>query len=126
LILASIVEKEVSDPTERRMVAGILINRLENGWRLDADATFRYAFSNKLCIVNGPNCDSVYNTRLYIGLPPGPISNVSLEAIKAVIRPKKSGFFYYLSGDDGKARYAVTIEQHNQNIVNYCQKNCAL
>lgn len=125
LILASIVEKEVSDPSERKMVAGILINRLENGWRLDADATFRYAFNNNLCLINGPGCDSKYNTRLYVGLPPGPISNASLSAIESVIHPTSSGFFYYLSGDDGKARYAVTIEQHNQNIANYCQVNCA-
>ena len=57
--------------------------------------------------------NSPYNTYKYKGLPPGPIGNPGISAIKAAVRPEKSSYFYYLSAPDGKTYYSKTLEEHN-------------
>ena len=125
LTLASIVYKEVGNPTDQKKIAGVFFNRLNVGMRLDADPTFRFAYNNGLCHENKPSCNSEYNTRLHTGLPPGPISTVQISAIKAVVNPIKSGYYYFLAGDDGKIYYAMNDEQHHLNIINHCRVNCS-
>ena len=137
VILASIVEREVSKEEDRPVVAGILISRYKNGFKLDADATVQYAIlgngnyastSESLdefnwWILNLSNndllIDSPYNTRKSIGLPPTPISNPGLSAIKAVLNYKTSSYNYYLTDKDGITHFAKTLEEHTDNVRKY-------
>ena len=69
---------------------------------------------------------SPYNTRVNTGLPPGPISVPGVDALRAVGSPAEGDYLYFVSGDDGKNYYARTEAEHNENITNHCQVNCAL
>lgn len=124
LTLASIIEKEVVSDNDRKNVAQVFFNRMAAGWNLGADATFRYAFTEKLCEIDSPDCDSEYNTRIHAGLPPGPISNVDLSALLAVANPEDNNYFFYVSGDDGTTHFSETQDQHNSAIAEYCQILC--
>ncbi|MDR2524471.1 MAG: endolytic transglycosylase MltG [Candidatus Nomurabacteria bacterium] len=124
LTLASIVAREVPTADEQKKVAGVFWNRLDHDIVLGSDVTFQYAFKMGYCDVNGPSCQSKYNTRLHPGLPPGPISNMKYAAIRAVLEPTNSDFFYFLAGDDGQIYYARTEDEHQSNIVNHCQEMC--
>jgi UPF0755 protein len=70
--------------------------------------------------------DSPYNTRLYAGLPPGPISNPGLSALKAVARPAENDYLYFISGDDDVLHMAMTNEEHEANVQQYCAVKCQL
>jgi UPF0755 protein len=114
LTMASILEKEAANTQDRRIIAGILWRRLENGMKLQVDAVFPY--------INGKNTftltkkdltiDSPYNTYLYKGLPPGPIGSPSLDSIMAAVTPVTTSYVYYLSDMDGVTHYSTTYEQH--------------
>ncbi|KKQ93381.1 MAG: Aminodeoxychorismate lyase [candidate division CPR2 bacterium GW2011_GWC2_39_10] len=121
VILASIVEKEGNGNTDRPIIAGILLNRLEYGMRLDADATVRYLTGDWTGEITQKELDedNPYNTRKNVGLPPTPICNPGLESLNSIAYPEKTDYLYYLHGKDGKARYAKTIEEHNRNIELY-------
>lgn len=147
LILASIVEREVKEDSDRAVVAGILLNRLEKGMGLDIDATVQYAVASIRCSAfaratadrQNPNIqcedwwpkvtaedlkiDSDFNTYLYAGLPPMPIANPSLVSIKAVLNPTKTDYWYYLSDSEGKIHYARTLEEQNRNIRKFLISN---
>jgi len=133
LILASILEKEVPDPSDQKVVAGILLKRLVAKMPLDVDATICYAkfMQNQS---STPPCypltaldfkmDSPYNTYLYRGLPPGPIGNPGVSAIMAAIHPVVSPYWYYLSDPKtGKTIFAKTLDEQNQNRVKYLESN---
>ena len=137
IILASIVEREVSKEDDRPIVAGILISRYKNGIKLDADATVQYAVSGNgnysptaknlnefnwwaLNLSNNDLLsDSPYNTRKNIGLPPAPISNPGLSVIKSVLNYKTSLYNYYLTDKKGVTHFAKTLEEHNDNVRKY-------
>ena len=121
LTLASLVEKEARTDEDRKLIAGVLINRLNKGMRLDVDATVRYITGNWTDPITNAdlNINSPYNTRKVTGLPPGPICNPGLAAIKAVLSPTSSGYLYYLHGPDGNTYYAKTLGQHNANKAEY-------
>lgn len=126
ITLASIVEREANDETSMRMVAGILRNRLDIGMALQADATMEYALKTPLGeLAPGElatalrEVDSPYNTYLYPGLPPTPIGNPGLTAIRAVIEPTPSPYLFYITGTDGNFYYAITYEDHARNIATY-------
>jgi len=130
IILASIVQKEViastSDiPTnDQKTVAGIFYNRLRLGMTLGSDVTYQY-IADKLGLVRDPKLDNPYNTRKYVGLPPGPIASPGLTALLAVARPIDTNYYYFLSGDDGKTYYAVNASEHQENISRYCKVACS-
>jgi len=123
--MASIVEREVADSVDRPVVAGILLKRLKNDWPLDADATIQYVVGQEgnwwpsNLTLDDINSYSSYNTRQTKGLPPGPICNPSLDAIKATLNPVETEYWFYLNGSDGKIHFAKTIEEHNLNIATY-------
>ncbi|MBI5079191.1 endolytic transglycosylase MltG [Candidatus Wolfebacteria bacterium] len=125
LISASLLEKEIPDYEERRLVAGILEKRLASGMPLQVDATVIYAKCGKF--LNCPPLnkkdyliDSPYNSYLYKGWPPAPIANPSVSAIKAALQPKKSSYWYYLSDPKTKKTiFADTLDKHNQNKAIY-------
>lgn len=134
LILASLIEREALSDSERPIVAGILIKRLNNGWPLQVDATVQYLKASRDCRILtcdwwSPNITredlqiaSPYNTYLNNGLPPAPISNPSLVSIKAAYSPKDSDYWFYLHDEKGQIRYAKTIEEHNANVAKYLEK----
>ena len=124
IILASIVEHEVSNDHDRQMVAQVFLNRLKIGMMLGSDVTYQYA-----AIVTGqapsPALDSPYNTRRYTGLPPGPISNVSRSSLNAVAYPIKNSYLFFVAGDDGSIHYANTQAQQDANTQAYCKVLCS-
>jgi len=119
VIMASLIEKEVPDSGDRKIVSGILWKRLKLGMALQVDAVFPYITGKREVLLDDLKIDSPYNTYLHKGLPPGPISNPGLDAIKAARNPKESPYLYYLSGNDGKTRFAKTYEEHLRNKEKY-------
>jgi UPF0755 protein len=124
LTLASIVQKEVFNPDDQKMVAGVFKNRLAIGQVLGSDVTFHYAYKQGLCTLNTPACDSIYNTRIYAGLPPSPIANMEYTSIQAVLHPTEHNYYYFVAGDDGTTHYAQTEDEHLQNVSLYCTVLC--
>lgn len=120
LIIASLVEREASTFTERRMVAGVIENRLRARMRLDIDATVQYAVGSWKAELTKADLDidSPYNTRKFPGLPPGPICNPSLDSIRAAANPLPSKYLYYVSRNDGTDLhwFATTEAEHIANI----------
>ncbi len=125
LTLSSLIQEEIKDPYEMRIVAGILERRFEVGIPLQIDATICYIKDG-----GGREClpitkadkaiDSPYNTYLYQGLPLAPISNPGLDAIKAAINPATSPYFYYISDPEtGRTIFSKTLDEHNQNVIKY-------
>ncbi|HEY5549790.1 MAG TPA: endolytic transglycosylase MltG [Candidatus Saccharimonadales bacterium] len=124
IILASIVLKETDNPSDQPIVAQVLLTRLGRNILLQADATAYYASA----IAGRPrslSINSPYNTYLYPGLPPGPISNATKEALRAVANPAKSNFVYYFTGEDCQMHYTYTLEEHQAAIEKYGVKSCS-
>lgn len=125
IILASIVQEEVSGYEDQRKVAQVFLRRLAEDIPLGADPTFRYA-----AIISGqpetPDLDSPYNTRIHEGLPPGPIANFNISALRAVADPADTDYLYFVSGDDGTTHFSKTLEEHEANVKRYCIELCKL
>ncbi len=122
LTMASIIQDEAHDDyVEKQMISGILWKRLDKNMRLQVDATLRYVNgkSSKQFTMADLTFDHEYNTYTRGGLPPTPIGNPGVDAIKAAIYPKSSEYFFYLHDASGQVHYAVTYEQHKQNINLY-------
>lgn len=127
LIMASIVEREGRGLEQMRQVAGILWNRVDIGMAIQADATLQYmAGYNKTekswwaqPDIKVKSIESPYNTYLNPGLPPRPIANPSVDAIRATLDPAESDYIFYIHDRTGKMHYAVTLDEHNENINNY-------
>jgi len=129
LILASLLEKEVPNPGEARIVAGVINKRLRSGMPLQIDATICYLKRQKQgqefknCYPLTPldfKINSTYNTYLHTGWPPGPISSPGLAAIQAAMAPQASSYWYYLSDPVSKKTvFAQTLEEHNENRFKY-------
>jgi len=122
--LASIVEREVVVPEERPLVAGVYLNRLEQGMYLQSDPTVQYAkgyneeterWWNPMIQEEAITVVSPYNTFLNEGLPPGPICNPGLRSIKAVLEPEASDYLFFYAKGDGSHVFAVTYEEHLRN-----------
>lgn len=117
VILASILEKEVRNPEELPIVAGIFMNRLKRGMLLQSDATLNYVLQtgqSRLTAGDLKNT-SPYNTYKYGGLPPGPISNPGKPALDAALHPAKTEYLYFLTDSSGKTYFARTLEEHIRN-----------
>ena len=126
LTLASIVQAEATDEKDMRMVAGILINRLEDGasrdiYRLECDSTTYYPYRSKSQVPEKERdtFKSTYGTYTIEGLPPGPICNPGMDAIQAVLEPssESAGMYYFCHDADGNAYYASTWSQHEANLA---------
>lgn len=125
IIIASMVEREALRDEEKPLIASVINNRLRQGMALDIDATLQYArgkVGSKWWTVPTPadrQIDSLYNTYKYAGLPPGPISNPGIEAIKAAANPATSNYFFYIHDIKGNVHFAKTFEEHQRNINKY-------
>jgi UPF0755 protein len=121
VIMASLLEEEAKTFEDKQIVAGILWKRLREGQRLQVDAPFIYLIgkaSHELT-VDDLALDSPYNTYLYEGLTPTPISNPGLESIKAALEPVETEYWFYLSDSEGRIHYAKTFEEHKANKERY-------
>lgn len=122
--LASIVYEETAKVGEMPRVAGVYVNRLRRGMRLQADPTVKYAlgdFSLQRVLNKHLKYDSPYNTYLYKGLPPGPISVPSIAALDAVLNYEKHKYIYFCARAemDGYHNFATTYSQHLKNAKLY-------
>ena len=135
LTLASIIERESRSEDDRYLVAGILLKRWSKDWVLQADATVQYAVASKNCdwLSSTKECEwwpknltekdlnlkSPYNTYLNREFPPGPICNPGLSAIEAVLDPRDSPYWYFISDKEGVMHYAKTDTEQAENIQKY-------
>lgn len=119
--MASLVEREARTVVDKRIIAGILWNRLEQNMPLQVDAVFGYIYGRDTYSPSLADLkvDSPYNTYTHTGLPPGPICNPGLESIEAVLQPTKTDYFYYLTGKNGVMYYATTYAEHQINRRKY-------
>jgi UPF0755 protein len=121
--MASLVEREANTLEDRKMIAGILWNRIAKKMPLQVDAVFGYIKGQD---TYHPSLDdlaikSPYNTYLHAGLPPTPISNPGLESLKAAVTPTKTDYLYYLTDKNGVMHYAKTFDAHKANRTKYLQ-----
>lgn len=131
ITLASIIQKE-ANTEDMPGVSMVFQNRLKQGIALGSDVTATYAADiTGIDRANATNADilavnSLYNTRKFPGLPPGPIAVPSKAALLAVAEPdsSKASMLYFLTGDDGLMYYSSTDAEHNQKIRDHCQKLC--
>lgn len=123
IILASIVEKEVPKQQDREQVAQVFLSRLRIDMRLESDATASYG-----AVLAGQKpsnrFESAYNTYSHAGLPPTPISNVTISSLKAVAYPADTEWLYFVSGDDGTTHFSKTFPEHESKVQQYCTRLC--
>jgi UPF0755 protein len=123
VILASMVEREAILEEEMPLIASVFLNRLSAGMRLESDPTVQYALGYDTASAswwkvpldgNDLATDSFFNTYLYGGLPPAPICNPSVEALRAVAYPESSGYYFFRAACDGSGRhnFSETYEEH--------------
>lgn len=121
--LASIVEAETAVPDERALVAGVFVNRLNRGMRLQSDPTVAYAITGGSGRMDAPltraqidATQSPYNTYRVDGLPPGPINNPGRAALEAALHPAETPFVYFVADGSGGHAFAETLAEHNRNV----------
>jgi UPF0755 protein len=122
LIMASIIEKETGRETERDQIAGVLVNRLRIGMRLQVDPTVIYglgaSFDGNLkkvhLLTDGP-----YNTYTRAGLPPTPIAMPGRASLRAALHPAKTDSLYYVSRGDGSSHFSRNLTEHNRAVNKY-------
>lgn len=131
LTLASIVEREAVVDTERPMIAGVYLNRLDRNMRLEADPTVQYAmgfqpdtgrwWKSPVSLEEYGQVESPYNTYLNPGLPPGPIAAPGLASIRSVLYPEEHDYLYFVATPDSSGRHVFsrTFEEHLENVRRY-------
>ncbi|HNY58749.1 MAG: endolytic transglycosylase MltG [Bacteroidales bacterium] len=126
-IIASIVEKETNKNDEKERIAGVYLNRLKRGWKLQADPTTVYAvyretgnILNRVLWVH-TQLDNPYNTYVYSGLPPGPICFPSISSIDATLKPEKHQYMFFVASSDfsGYHRFSTNYNQHQRYVREY-------
>ncbi|MFA6466329.1 MAG: endolytic transglycosylase MltG [Patescibacteria group bacterium] len=119
--LAAIIEREVPNKEDKKMIADIFLKRLVAGIGLQSDATVNYVTGKGLAqpSYDDLQIDSPYNTYKYRGLPPGPIANPGLDSIEAVIYPTKNDYYYFLTTKEGEVIYSIDYEEHLDNKAKY-------
>jgi UPF0755 protein len=124
--MASLIEKEVGQDTERPLVAGVFVNRLAKSIPLATDPTVIYAalLDNRwrgTIYASDLQSPSPYNTYRHTGLPPGPISNPGVAALRAALQPAKTDYLYFVSDAAGHTRFSVSLKEHDDQVRAYRQ-----
>lgn len=129
IILASIIQKEVSKQDDMALVSSVFHNRLKKNMPLGSDVTAAYGVQiqgKKTSVVEAVSIDTPYNTRIHTGLPPAPIASPGMRALRAAANPADSQYLYFVAGDDGKTYFATTNEEHERNTKEHCDQLCKL
>ena len=125
--LASLIEEEAAVAAERKYISSVFHNRIKRNMRFDCDPTVRYAvrkFSGKIYFAD-LKTDSPYNTYLYKGFPPTPISSPGRDSIIAAINPAQSSFLYFVSRNDRSHYFSSSLREHNTAVKKYRNgENC--
>ncbi len=118
LTLASIIEKESGNFEEQPVISSVFHNRLKRGMRLQADPTVIYGIPNFNGNITKQDLNTLtpYNTYMIDGLPPGPIANPGIAAIKAALFPTDTNFLYFVGNGDGKHIFSETLSDHNDAV----------
>jgi UPF0755 protein len=127
LIMASLVEKETGQKSERTMIAGVFVNRLKAGMLLQTDPTVIYGMGDKYdgkIRKKDLETDTPYNTYTRAGLPPTPIALPGVQSLAAATAPAKTEALYFVSRGDGTSHFSVNLNEHNK-AVNQYQRNQA-
>ena len=122
LIMASIVEKETGRAEERRLVAGVFVNRLRRGMRLQSDPTVIYGMGDKFdgnIRLKDLRRSTPYNTYTRAGLPPTPVAMPGRDSVEAVLHPADTRDLYFVARGDGGHIFSETLEEHNAAVVKY-------
>jgi UPF0755 protein len=124
--MASLIEKEVGQDTERPLVAGVFVNRLAKSIPLATDPTVIYAalLDNRwrgTIYASDLKSPSPYNTYLHAGLPPGPICSPGLASLRAAMHPSQTDYLYFVSDAAGHTRFSVGLKEHAQQVQVYRQ-----
>lgn len=122
ITLASIIEGETNYIPEMPKIAGVYINRLKRGMKLQADPTVVYALGNRTSRItyNDLKINSPYNTYLNYNLPPGPINCPGRDALLAAVNPEKHNYLYFVANTDGETHiFARSYSEHQRNVLNY-------
>jgi UPF0755 protein len=124
--MASLVEKEVKQDSERPLVAGVFVNRLAQGIPLATDPTVIYAalLENRwrgAIYASDLQSASPYNTYKHTGLPPGPICNPGVASLRAAIAPAKTSYLYFVSDAAGHSRFSSDLKEHAEQVQAYRQ-----
>lgn len=117
--LASIVEKETGDPSERPLIAAVFLNRLDRGMRLETDPTVIYGipdFDGNIKKRHLQDASNPYNTYKIRGLPPGPIASPGEDALRAVVMPAETPYLYFVSRNDGTHYFSATYREHSDAV----------
>ena len=122
--LASIVEKETAAPEERPVVAGVFQNRMAHNMLLATDPSVVYAALlagryRGVIHQSDLDFDSPYNTYHSPGLPPGPIANPGRSSLLAAMHPASTDYYFFVSDNQGRHRFAVTSQEHSRNVARY-------
>ena len=122
LIMASIVEKETGQKSERTMIAGVFVNRLRTGMLLQTDPTVIYGMGDAFVGKIGKKdllTDTPYNTYTRGGLPPTPISLPGLQSLQAALAPADTPALYFVSRGDGTSQFSSNLPDHNRAVNRY-------
>jgi UPF0755 protein len=125
LTLASIVEKETAVPAEYPLVAGVMVNRLRRGMKLQTDPTVIYGLTQGAGALGRDlttadlDADHAWNTYRVQGLPPSPIANPGRAALAAALNPATTDFLYFVADGTGGHAFATTLEEHNRNVAKW-------
>ena len=121
LTLASIIEREAVDPSERRLIAAVFWNRLRLDMPLQADPTVQYAVAKERQTLTKADlaADNPYNTYVHRGLPPGPIASPGVASIEAALDPAPVKFLYFVARDDRRHHFSTTVAEHNAAVARY-------
>ncbi len=125
IILASIIEGETMIDEEKPVIAGVYINRLNKGMRLEADPTIQYILPGgpkPRLLFEDLKVKSPYNTYLNKGLPPGPINNPGISAIRAALNPARHNYLFFVATGDGGHKFTENFAHHQQAIKEYKAK----
>ena len=122
LILASIVEKETGQASERPMIASVFANRMQRGMRLQTDPTVIYGMGERYdgnIRKRDLTTDSPWNTYTRDGLPPTPIAMPGAASLKAALHPAQSNYLYFVARGDGSHEFTRSLEEHNRAVAKY-------